>query len=153
MYRVLAIAAMVVLSGCSAMGVGTDKFQCGEGKDKNCSSVTEVYQNTNGPVGNSKAQKPAKATDLISTIPAMGAAIDDSNWPRPILEPAQVMRIWIAPWVDEKDSLHWPSYVFTEVKSRRWTYGQSDFRSSKQLIPLQIERRQGLENDTADKSK
>lgn len=37
--------------------------------------------------------------------------------------PAQVMRIWFAPWTDVRGDLHRPSYVYTEVAGRRWAIG------------------------------
>lgn len=42
--------------------------------------------------------------------------------PVPIRTPAVVMRIWIAPWVDDNDDLIAPGYVYTEIEPRRWIY-------------------------------
>ena len=57
------------------------------------------------------------------------------NLPLPILEPAKVMRIWIAPWEDSKKDLHWPSYLFTEIQPRKWSFGKSEFSGSRPVIP------------------
>jgi conjugal transfer pilus assembly protein TraV len=56
----------------------------------------------------------------------------------PILEPAKVLRIWIAPWIDNKQDLHWPSMIFTEVTPRRWSIGGLGFEQVQALVPLQI---------------
>lgn len=37
--------------------------------------------------------------------------------------PAQVMRIWVAPWTDERGDLHRPSHIYTEIVARRWAVG------------------------------
>ena len=37
--------------------------------------------------------------------------------------PAQVMRIWVAPWIDEAGDLHRPGHIYTEIVSRRWAVG------------------------------
>jgi len=37
--------------------------------------------------------------------------------------PAQVMRIWVAPWTDAIGDLHMPSFVYTEITNRRWSIG------------------------------
>lgn len=37
--------------------------------------------------------------------------------------PAQVMRIWVAPWTDEAGDLHQPSHIYTEIVGRRWAVG------------------------------
>jgi conjugal transfer pilus assembly protein TraV len=57
------------------------------------------------------------------------------NLPLPVLEPARVMRIWIAPWEDGKKDLHWPSYLFTEIQPRKWSFGQSEFTGTRPVIP------------------
>lgn len=54
---------------------------------------------------------------------------------RPVREAAQVMRIWIAPWIDKKDDLHYPSYVFTEVQPRRWNFGVNEFGGRGVVVP------------------
>lgn len=43
--------------------------------------------------------------------------------------PAQVMRIWVSPWVDEAGDLHQPGHIYTEIVSRRWAVG-GDIRES-----------------------
>lgn len=141
----LALSVFAV-AGCSTTGMGSNTFECGEGKDVRCASVMDAYGNA---TGTGPRTAPKKAVELPSTIPAQGAAIDDSQWPKPVLEPAQVMRIWIAPWRDASDSLHWPSYVFTEVRARKWSFGQPDFRAAKQLVPLQINRRALADQDAS----
>lgn len=54
----------------------------------------------------------------------------------PIRKPASVMRIWIAPWVDENDDLMMSGYVYSEIKKRTWNIGEPtvDGRSSNLTI-------------------
>ena len=40
--------------------------------------------------------------------------------PVPIRTPSQVMRIWVAPYVDVNGDLQAPGYVYTEIEPRRW---------------------------------
>ncbi|WP_049820962.1 TraV family lipoprotein [Methylibium petroleiphilum] len=65
------------------------------------------------------------------TLGLVGATIGG----RPVREPAQVMRIWIAPWIDKNDDLHYPSYLFTEVQARRWTFGKQAFAGRGVVVP------------------
>ncbi len=145
--RTLAIAASAILqlTGCSTMGLGQNDFNCGTHDNPKCASVMEAYENSHGTAekGGRKGQKKElRAENLPGAAPVqMTASVDDASYPKPILEPAKVMRIWVAPWVDEKETLHWPSYVFTEIATRKWSYGQPDFRGVKQLVPIQAERR------------
>lgn len=41
----------------------------------------------------------------------------------PIRQPAQVMRIWVAPWEDQGGNLHMSGLIYTEIVERRWTIG------------------------------
>jgi hypothetical protein len=80
-----------------------------------------------------------KGTRVISTATGYPGAVD----PLALRMPAQVMRIWIAPWEDSRGDLHAPGYVYTEIEPRRWTLGAPAERDRETLIrPLQIERRE-----------
>ena len=46
--------------------------------------------------------------------------------PVPVRTPSQVMRIWIAPYVDTAGDLVAPGYVYTEIEPRRWIYPNDD---------------------------
>ena len=56
----------------------------------------------------------------------------------PIRTPAVVMRIWIAPWIDENDDLISPGYVYTEIEPRRWIYKDESHRAMTAFAPLQM---------------
>ena len=65
-----------------------------------------------------------------------------SRDPIPLRVPAQVMRIWLAPWEDENADLHASGYVFTEIAPRTWSLAAGPDRFSNALLkPLQVEQR------------
>lgn len=65
-----------------------------------------------------------------------------SRDPIPLRVPAQVMRIWLAPWEDENADLHASGYVFTEITPRTWSLAAGPDRFSNALLkPLQVEQR------------
>ena len=76
---------------------------------------------------------PPLSTQFPAHLPITESA--SPNLPLPILEPARVMRIWIAPWEDGKKDLHWPSYLFTEIQPRKWSFGKAEFTGSRPVIP------------------
>ncbi|MBK1700210.1 TraV family lipoprotein [Thiococcus pfennigii] len=79
----------------------------------------------------------SKGTDAVATSAVAGAE-DPSAW----RAPAQVMRIWIAPWEDSRGDLHAPGYLYTEIVPRRWRIGAPAEPQPVALIrPLQIEQR------------
>jgi conjugal transfer pilus assembly protein TraV len=63
--------------------------------------------------------------------------------PVPLRTPAQVMRVWIAPWEDSRGDLHAPGYLFTEITPRRWSLATPhEPLAGRRITPLQIERRE-----------
>lgn len=147
MVRTLGTAFCVaLLSGCaSMMGFGESEFTCAKNHSgMPCDSVEQIYRKTNGPNwrASDQSQKAANGAshEAIATgvRPTAAVPVSAPSWPTPVLEPAQVLRVWIAPWVDESQSLHWPSYVFAEVTPRKWSFGNADFRAVRQLTPLQV---------------
>src|SRR5699024_8714621 len=61
---------------------------------------------------------------------------------KPVRTPAQVMRIYISPWVSRDGALTMAQYVFTEITPRTWTIGeQSPAMGSRHFYPLQIRRK------------
>src|SRR5699024_4252606 len=94
---------------------------------------------------NSEAEK-AQRTDAISTAPATperDPVIDNyvaphlPDQPIPIRTPAEVMRIWVAPWEDTNGDLIVSGYIYTEIEPRRWVIGERIPQSEPVLRPLQ----------------
>lgn len=160
---ILCIAALpIITTGCASIfnTANESSFSCpGMPQGVTCKTPMAVYKSTNQmpapiesdlPMGvtmdsvakNSLASesnptaffgKPASAQAVPAVLqysPTKTAAMA-----RPVREPAQVMRIWIAPWIDKNDDLHYPSYVFTEVQPRRWSLGKPEFGGKGATIP------------------
>ncbi len=61
--------------------------------------------------------------------------------PVPIRTPSQVMRIWVAPYVDTKGDLQSPGFVYTEIEPRRWIIRDgNDVSNSHVFAPLEDSR-------------
>jgi len=114
--------------------------------DPQCLSTTEAYQVTDKAL----PEPPKPELTKIESVKA-GAAVGFPRHarqpvpkiedPTPIRTPAQVMRIWIAPWEDSDGDLMVSGYVYTELEPRRWMIGKTAPTVSPSLIPLQIEQR------------
>lgn len=73
--------------------------------------------------------------------------------PVPIRTPAQVMRIWIAPYVDRAGDLMAPGLVYTEIEPRRWIYPDASAGlGSRSFTPLSSVRRYSGAVDSATKA-
>ena len=135
--RIGVVMITTLLSGCAT------PYGCkGMPDDPKCLSTTEAYQVTDNalpaPPKVSAAVKATVSSNMPNPQLQPVPKIDD---PTPIRTPAQVMRIWIAPWEDSDGDLMVSNYVFTELEPRRWMIGKSAPTLSPSLIPLQIEQR------------
>jgi len=137
--RIVGVVMTTLLSGCAT------QYGCkGMPDDPKCLSTTEAYQVTDKalpePPKVDAAVQPSISGSKMSQPPQRQPVpkIDD---PTPIRTPAQVMRIWIAPWEDSDGDLMVSNYVYTELEPRRWMIGKSAPTLSPSLIPLQIEQR------------
>ena len=134
----IAAGALALLSGCASMG--ESNYSC-DGLDgepqEGCMSVREAYQATN------------QMNDTNQTLPSEVAILNAqhvaNNYvsprlphePVPVRTPAEVMRIWVAPWESDSGDLMVTGHVFTEIEPRRWTLGsQPGGSSDKSLNPL-----------------
>jgi conjugal transfer pilus assembly protein TraV len=145
--------AATLLGGCSALNTGKHSdFACA---DDDCPTPIEVYTGTHGTGGSiemgrtpsewrtggggktdaeNKKDRDRKllegyALDLVSVTPQnMEQAVRDNRYVKPIRESSQVMRVWVAPWIDSEDNLHWSTYFFTEVTAKKWNFGEYEVR-------------------------
>ena len=147
------LAATALQTGCSVLAVGEEKFTCELDEVRNnpdtkpiaCSGVKNVYNATSrvdrlpDPL-----QEKSKASDApkadAATVPATLAVISvptPITAPKPMIEPAQVARIWVNYWIDSKGDLHQPGLIYTEITPRRWAIGQPALAGAKDLQPYQ----------------
>lgn len=57
--------------------------------------------------------------------------------PVPIRTPSQVMRIWVAPYIDSNGDYNAPGYVYTEIEPRRWVLAKEYEEASRVFQPLE----------------
>lgn len=134
-------------------------------KERGCMSVRDVYDATqdhytSAPSGNPPSQRGSAhpASDTGRTQ-ALSASSDEAlpasrgvdpldvaanyvaprlpDQPVPVRTPAQVMRVWIAPWENMDGDLVTTGYLYTEIEPRRWVLGDSpETESQRSLSPL-----------------
>ncbi len=163
--HLLPVSFALLLAGCASVLNTADhgEFACpGMPAGVMCKSPVQVYRATHGATdgrdsataepsqkrvasaslafleegsGLASSQADQAAMDKPSLPPLSIVQSASPNLPLPVLEPARVMRIWIAPWEDAKKDLHWPSYLFTEIQPRKWSFGHTAFTGSRPVIP------------------
>ncbi|MBX2807140.1 MAG: TraV family lipoprotein [Cellvibrionaceae bacterium] len=143
--KILVPMALVLLSACATYG--DKEYGCnGLPEGVRCTASRDLYGMTDGGqaavsthVGgeqtHSRDGKHSNTGTATNTQTVMAThkdpVVDTFVTPRlpdrpvPIRTPAQVMRIWVATWEDEKTgALIVPGYIYTEIEPRRWVIGK-----------------------------
>ena len=152
MYKVLFISlslASALVTGCASLGIGESEFSCpGKPNGVKCQSAWNVYEDThngnipksnikNGEVDNEE-EGGKKAQTLSKEKPDF--IIDNYVSPRlpdksiPVRTPAQVMRIWVAPYEDVEGDFIVSGHAYTEIEPRKWTLGVKDVKSAERKV-------------------
>jgi conjugal transfer pilus assembly protein TraV len=155
---VAVVAVVAVVAGCAASGRG--EFSCaGMPRGVACLPASTVYEITSDPelerafraelakrtagrgkVDPAQVLEEVRATRVKSSGVETSALMQPVRQPLPVLEPARVVRIWIAPWIDQKGDLRMPGYVFSEITPRKWSFGEAQIDQTNVLVPIQVER-------------
>lgn len=160
---ILAVAVVALASGCTA--IGQSDFSCGKPDGVTCMDAISVYEVTNDPALEAALRAELKRLDaegvkdvnpyeVLAEIKgkvspqtvARAELAEPIKQPLPVLKPAEVVRIWIAPWVDKKGDLHMPGYVFSEITPRRWEFGEVQVDKTTVLAPVQVQRDSNTSN-------
>jgi conjugal transfer pilus assembly protein TraV len=151
-------AIVLTTAGCASQGKST--FSCtGLPGSVTCMDAMTVYEITSDPALEAAlraelARRSAQGEKNIDTRALLQQIKGQANYsaigrtslmapltqPMPVLEPARVVRIWIAPWVDRKGDLHMPGYVFSEITPRRWSLGEAEVSNTQVLAPVQVQQ-------------
>jgi conjugal transfer pilus assembly protein TraV len=84
-------------------------------------------------------ENPDKRFNLVVQAPRIGEVSNPVKTPLPILRQAEVLMIWIAPWVDEMKDLHMESIIFTEITPRKWSFGEESVQEYQSFTPYQVD--------------
>lgn len=142
---VAALFTVIIISGCAP------RYSCKEViPGTRCASLSEVYneqvtglaiskdkeklpdekttfQKKQGKVTHkvallvSSSEKSRQRRDMESVEIVKGLKSDGHM---PILRPPKIVRIWIAPWVDGNEDLNMDTYIYTEIREKKWVLGE-----------------------------
>lgn len=118
MRRFLSLAGVVLLSACA---IGDPAGVC-EQNPEGCVSASEMMGQTNGVMAAAGGSTPQPLGPLASQ-----KGLVPPNTDAAALERGDVMRIWTAPYQDERGALHVSGYTFIEMRQRAWDVSSTDF--------------------------
>lgn len=152
--RLFIPALFVAVSGCSSVnGLSDSKssFGCKAPDGVACTSVSGVY--ANAEVGNLPALRHAERKPTVS----QSLASEQTNLPvaypgLPIRTQTRVLRVWVAPWVDEDSVMHDQSFMYVVIDPGKWLVESSRKATvMKTLRRLQQSRdANGVENNAGE---
>ena len=119
---ILFMPILATLAGCASSLTGIDgdnRFACKAPDGITCASLSGVYANA---VANNLPGTPKEGRAKLLAAASTGQAPTAGT---PLRSPAQVMRIWIAPWEDSDGDLHDQSYLYVVANPGHWELGQS----------------------------
>ncbi|UYM15921.1 TraV family lipoprotein [Endozoicomonas euniceicola] len=105
----------LLLSGCALLGVGEAEYACPEPGKGVCKSTRQVYRDTD--LSTIEPITPPQPTTMTRAEPDLSVVTPEST---PNRLPAQILRIWIAPWVDKQGNWHSGGVVMTDIYPREW---------------------------------
>lgn len=141
------------LSACANMAGldGKSEFACRAPDGVVCTSVSGVYANTVAgtlPVQQTgdasqravsessteaDSKHPADPPRSYGATPPVGAAPAAGT---PLLSPPRVLRLWLAPWVDEEGDLHDQAYLYVMWHRGEWQLGHTETAIRRQFAPI-----------------
>lgn len=121
--RYLCLFFGLMLAGCAGVtNIGDSNFSCplDENGVAQCMKPSEVYDKVlkNEPLNENEKRGKSKmignAGYSIKNIDTVGGL--------PIRTKKQVYRMWVAPYVDDRDRLNYSSYVFIDMGKKEWIF-------------------------------
>lgn len=115
------IAALFLCTQLSACAISKEHFDCPHGKGVGCRSITEVNHMVNkGQLGGTKTlERPFGGASLAPAL--LPEKLYHDVWVD--RRPDRIIKIWFAPFQDEKGDLHEASTLHTVLKPGFWQMG------------------------------
>ena len=175
--RRIVVLLLPALSACANMAGldGRSEFACKAPDGVVCTSVSGVYansrtgalpaqkgqdqigakpRNTGSAHGNEGTDAKAEPNPQVATLPAAPVA------GTPLLSPPKVLRLWLAPWVDEDGDLHDQVYLYVMWNRGEWQIEHTRSQIRQQFAPVAAPigtrssepapRKEGLRQDARD---
>ena len=134
------------LSACANMAGldGKSEFACRAPDGVVCTSVSGVYANTlagtlpTRPASETDPKPPAAEPRPYGARPPVGTAPAAGT---PLLSQPRVLRLWLAPWVDEDGDLHDQAYLYVMWHRGEWQLGHTEAGIRSQFAPIDANAR------------
>lgn len=153
-FLVSALLGALTLTGCGSITGLQDaesNFACSVDMTPRCASLSAVHESLDKEEAQknftfeSSSSDSGSNTVKIREVTTDGQSIDRLAYETPLMTPKrapeEILRVWIAPYIDTDGDLHAEHVVFTTVRDARWAPETLDIKpmkaaSEKMITPL-----------------
>jgi conjugal transfer pilus assembly protein TraV len=149
LHLLVALTTAIILSGCTV--VGEDEFSCPTPETGACLNAATAYKLAENPetIRNIRTNKKVlnksnsegnseKKNTTRNVAPVVATMSKPLFQPKPVLMPAEVLRVWVNSYEDDRGILHMPQTAYVEITPRKWALGANDERQFKTSAPFTI---------------
>lgn len=141
---ILAVCSFTsLLSACGSItGLQDAKsdFACSVDLSPRCASLSSVHESLD------KEESEALANTVVISDgkPSGDPIATDTPLMAPRRSPEEILRVWVAPYIDEDGDLHAEHVIFTTIREARWAPETLDIKpvkeaSQKMITPLKAQ--------------
>lgn len=135
------LIAVLTLTGCSSLSGLQDAqsdFACSVDMTPRCASLSTVHESLDKEesLGNAIVIR----EESHSNAPSQSVAPLTVETPlmSPKRAPEEILRIWIAPYIDKEGDLHAEHVIFTTVRTARWAPESLEIKSLEESVNRMI---------------
>lgn len=151
-HRLLITATLgsLILTGCGSITGLQDaesNFACSVDMTPRCASLSSVHESLDKEEVKKNFSFESSSNDSVQIQPITteGQNIDRLAYDTPLMTPKrapeEILRVWVAPYIDTDGDLHAEHVIFTTVRGARWAPETLDIKpmkaaSDKMITPL-----------------
>ena len=153
-FLLVTLLSSLALTGCSSITGLQDaesNFACSVDMTPRCASLSSVHESLDKEetqknfTFESDSSASGSNTVRIREVTTEGKPIDRLAYDSPLMvpkrAPEEILRVWIAPYIDTDGDLHAEHVIFTTVRDARWAPETLDIKpmkaaSEKMITPL-----------------
>lgn len=147
---ITAILSSLILTGCGSITGLQDaesNFACSVDMTPRCASLSSVHESLDKEEVKKNFSFESSSNDSVQIQPITteGQNIDRLAYDTPLMTPKrapeEILRVWVAPYIDTDGDLHAEHVIFTTVRGARWAPETLDIKpmkaaSDKMITPL-----------------
>lgn len=126
------LVALLTLTGCSSLSGLQDAqsdFACSVDMTPRCASLSAVHESLDKEETLGKAIVIREESDRDTVSQSFDPLAVQTPLMSPKRAPEEILRIWIAPYIDMEGDLHAEHVIFTTVRTARWAPESLEIKS------------------------